>query len=206
MIDLKLTVCGTYKGKRYTEDVLRMGQFQKFLGDWKPAFRFIAHDIVEPFIVRQFETEGKIGDEAREGWQELAESTLKSRRFPGLPIPHETGDLLDSFLEGGGDHVEEISAKKMVWGSGERTSLFFQSGTGKGFGKTRVQTGPGTGRGMTMRKELVIHKRRTNDIMLTMQARLMQVARMVGYGVMGRGATALEARMAGVARMGAWLG
>lgn len=209
MIELKLTISGVYQGKKFSEDMLHIGQFRKFLGDWKPAFKLIAHDVLERFWEKQFESEGAAGGEP---WQELADSTLagrgpapygagcrKSRESAG--ILYRSGDLARSGIEGESGHVEEITDQRLLWGSSVGYALFHQTGTGKGFGKSRVSTGPGTGRGMPMRKMLVITRPMTNDIMLAMQAHLQLVARQVGYGILGRGATPPEAKIAGLARL-----
>lgn len=59
---------------------------------------------------------------------------------------------MESFTKQGTDHVERIEEKLMEWGSADPIAVFHQTGTGKGFGHSRVETGKGTGRGMAMRK------------------------------------------------------
>jgi hypothetical protein len=200
-IELKLAVYGQYKGKKFAEPLVNFMQFRKFIGDWTPALRFIAHDVLEAFVEKQFESEGAEGAEGGLAWQELAESTLRGGKAESRLILYETGHLLHSFLEGGEDHVEEISPKELRWGSAVPYSLFHQTGAGKGFGRDRVPTGPGTGRGMPRRRELRVSKAMTNDMMLAFQARSIQVARQVGFGVARRagerGISALEARRIG---------
>lgn len=181
MIGLSLSLQGEYRGKVYHEDLLQIGAFKKYLGDWSPAFRFIAHDVLEGFVTEQFKSEGAEGGIT---WQELAPSTVKQRGSEH-PILERSGDLEESFMEGGTDHVEDINEKEMTWGSAKPYALFHQTGTQKGFQKDRVAVGKGTGRGMARRRILVINKPLTDRMMLAMQSRLVQVARQIGYGVSG---------------------
>jgi hypothetical protein len=161
----------SYKGKTGGEALFdsMIIDTENVLGDFGPVFRLIADDIFEPDTLRRFAEEGAdIG-----GWQELAESTLKAREGRkgrkgtamggliaalgfGMPILVESGALMESFQAGMTDHVERIEKKQMEWGSANPIALFHQTGTGKGFAKTRVETGPGTGRGMAMRKMITI--------------------------------------------------
>jgi hypothetical protein len=168
-----------YKGRTGGEALFdsMIVDVQNTLGDFGPVFRLIADDIFEPDTLRRFAEEGAdIG-----GWQELAESTIKARQRKtggmlktdvkhragehstamgglvsalgfGFPILVESGALLESFQAGGTDHVERIDKKQMEWGSADPVAIWHQLGTGKGFNRRRVETGPGTGRGMAMRK------------------------------------------------------
>lgn len=198
---------GAHKGK----DVLAnftISRFDKAVGNWKPAFQFIADDILESFVSKNFETEGAAGGTR---WQDLAPSTLKSRSkdfgvtrtAENTFILHRTGMLERSFRKSEPHHVEDLGPKKMTWGSDVPYALFHQTGTRKGFDQARVATGPGTGRGMAMRKILSVTPALQADIERTLLGRGAQIARMAGFRVTGsRGATPLEARQIGERMLG----
>jgi phage gpG-like protein len=210
MIELKLTVSGTYGGKKWTGDVLHTAQFGKFLGNWAPAWRFIAHEVLEPFVEMQFQSQGEAGGEK---WAELAESTLKERGQTAgeALVLYRSGKLAHSFLEGEPGHVEQIDEKKLSWGSAVPYSLYHQTGfrTRLGSGKENRKSAidpEASGRKsfVPARPGLVITKEMTNRIMLAMQARLQMIARQLGYGILGgEAASPLEAGMAGLEELGA---
>lgn len=202
MIELQLSVQGEYKGQVYHEDLLRIGQFKKYLGDWSPAFRFVAEDVLQAFVAENFASEG---GETGIKWQDLAPSTVSGRRgseHPILQFPG-SGALRESFMRGGADHIEEIGKQEMLWGSNKPYALFHQTGTGLGFGEDRFESLGAAkkrnkknfpqmpsrairGRGMARRRILAINKTMTDRILLAMQSRLVQVARQIGYGTVGR--------------------
>ena len=180
------------------------------LVDWAPAFQLIVEDVLEPFVEKQFQSEGAAGvDVVRSDkssgtgldWQELAESTKRGRA--GTTILYRSGSLAKSFRKGGGEHVENITPQKLQWGSSKPYALFHQTGTGKGFGQERVETGPGTGRGMAMRKIIVLTDREKRRMSRTMTGRIAQVARQIGFGIAGHDRiSAQEARRIGNIRLG----
>jgi hypothetical protein len=181
------------------------------LGDFGPVFREIASEIFEPHTLARFASEGAdIG-----GWQELAESTIKARQRKmggmlktdvrhrggmhsvamgglisalgfGLPILVESGALMGSFQAEGADHVERIGKKQMEWGSADPVAVFHQTGTKKGFGKSRVETGKGSGRGMAQRKIITITKEEESEMKSVLIGRLRQEMRRAGYAIAGR--------------------
>jgi hypothetical protein len=154
------------------------------IGDWSGAFGAIVEDVLEPYIENQFESEGAAGQGLR--WADLAPST-RARRAD-TTLLYVSGALSRSFRKGGGGHTEVITPKKLTWGSLLPRALFHQTGTGKGFGRDRVQTGPGTGRGMPRRRifwdplsepgKALVHQM---DRTLTGYAT--QIARRYGFGV-----------------------
>lgn len=180
------------EGKPFFDRVFM--KFQEGVGDFAPAFRLIAEDILEPVVEQNFRQErGEVN------WADLAPSTV-ARRGSEHPILHVTGMLQESFQKGQPAHHEEISPRKLVWGSDVPYALFHQTGTGKGYGKDRAFIGPlgkGEGRGMPRRKEISVSDKEKQMMANTMVGRMAQVARMIGFRVVGRGATPLEARMAG---------
>lgn len=185
-----------YKGEKGGERLFNrlFTGFRENMKDWSPAFHLIADDILTPFIEKQFESEGAAGGLT---WAELAPSTMKNRG--GTTILYRSGSLLHSFIDKGRDHVEEIEPRKLVWGSTKPYALFHQTGTQKGYHKASgVPTGPGTGRGMPMRKIISL----TDDLKQGMAnafiGRGAQISRQVGFGVTGdRGLSPLTARMIG---------
>ena len=191
------------------------------LMDWSPAFEIIAEDVLTPFVEQQFETQGAAGvDTIRSGkssgtgfdWQELAESTViartAGRRAAGIfhranvAILNATGLLKGSFERGGAQHEEIITPKKLIWGSRVPYALFHQTGTGKGYQRERVPTGPGTGRGMPMRKILSLTEQLKHKMGRTMTGRISQVARQIGFRVAGRDVDAAEAARIGKIALG----
>ncbi len=192
-------------GERRGKDVLAnfvLHRFSNAIGNWTPAFRMIADDILEYAVERQFESEGSAGGES---WQALAPSTLAriGRDQEHAFILYRSGMLAKSFRKDEPMHHQEIEPKRMAWGSDVPYALFHQTGTGKGFSKSRVTTGKGTGRGMPMRKVLVITPETRAQIESTLLGRGAQIARQIGFAVTGdRGLSALEARQIGEAMLG----
>lgn len=99
--------------------------FHEGIRDFRPAFLQIAQDVLEPYVMRAFSTEGK-SDGIK--WADLAPSTLRGR--PNTPILQVTGALMRSFLQGDPEHVQEVTPTKLVWGSRNITALFHEFGTG----------------------------------------------------------------------------
>lgn len=181
----------TRRGQEVIFDQL-FTRFKEGVGDFTPAFRLIAEDILEPVVQDIFKQE-----KADVTWQELAASTI-AQRGSAHPILRRTGMLQESFEKGQPGHHEEIEPRLLRWGSDVPYALFHQKGTGKGFDQDRVATGPGTGRGMARRREIYLSDRMKHMMANTMVGRMAQVARMIGFRVLGsRGVSPLEARMAG---------
>ncbi len=169
-------------GEKNPPDLLgRIDGLRKSLSDWSPALRAIAREVLASFAARQFETQGEAGGVK---WADLAPSTLRARKRPGALSLYRTGSLLRSFLGLGAEHVEDLSEKKLLWGSSVPYARFHQSGTGKGFGRSEgVPTGRGTGRGMPMRKILAFSESMRADVESEFIARLAPVARQAGFGI-----------------------
>ena len=172
-------------------------KFQEGVGDFSPAFRLIAEDILEPIVAQTFKQE-----KAETTWQELTAGTIAQRGGSAHPILHRPGSgmLEKSFQKGQPLHHEEIEKRLLRWGSDVSYALFHQTGTGKGFEQDRRFIGAlreGEGRGMPRRRIIWLTNREKQTIANTMVGRMAQVARMIGFRTLGRGATPLEARMAG---------
>jgi hypothetical protein len=186
--------------------------FLEGIRDWSPAFSIIAEDVLEPYVMRAFQTEG--ASQLGEKWQELAPSTLRYR--PPTPILQVHGDMMRSFQKGDPQHVEEISPRRLVWGSRDPKALFHQFGTGgkvnfrrAGARKTMFKTpearaayeaGQGKTGGIPARPMLVWSEFLANEITSKMLARIAMVARQAGYRIGSRmfgGLTPTEARILG---------
>ena len=172
--------------------------------DWTPTFGEIAEDILTPLLEETYEKEKPAEYIA---WADLAESTI-ARRGSAHPILDVTGLLRRSFTKGGAQHHEEITPKKLVWGSDIPYAVFLQTGTQKGYQKaTGVPTGPGTGCGMAMRKLLHIAEfgketKAARQITQAFRGRIDMVARQYGFKTFGRGVDAGEARRIGYIALG----
>jgi hypothetical protein len=139
---LNFNVGWDYKGKKGTYMIWHEA-FKRQMSDWMKAWRRLISEVLMPFVVRQF---GSQGGEGRRQWAELAPTTLRRRLYPGKPILQQTGMLQMSFI-GGPDHVEEIEPKRMKWGSQSPYALFHQTGTG-------IKLGDPTPRGYEFKESL----------------------------------------------------
>lgn len=215
MLDFRFNLRWQY-GEKTGNFMLFHRPFLQAIDDWSPAFQVIAEDVLEPYVRRAFESEGS---SEGEHWKELAPSTLRGR--PNTPILQITGALMRSFQAGGGDHVEEISPRRLVWGSASPLALFHELGTGgkvnfrragakkvmakTAKGKALFEHSQGQGGGIPARPMLVFSKFLADDIGHKMLARVGMVARQIGYKVGGRQFGPLspaEARHIGQAMLG----
>lgn len=193
MLDVKFGLTWSYQGKKGSETLfhIAVGSFATSLRDWGPAFQAMASEVLEPGVMAQFETMG------HGTWAELAPSTIKQKGHD--TILFRTGAMYRSFQSGGQDHVEEITRKRMLWGSSDPKALFHQTGTLSGF----QQMVKGPGRGVPMRKLLTLdseQKRRMRSILVQ---RLATIARREGFA-MGKGLDLdpLSARQLGSSLLG----
>ena len=84
-----------------------------------PFWRSVAVPIIKGKLRDIFSQEGP-------GWAPLEESTLRSRKYPGLPILEQTGDLKASLL----DHpVLQISRNELLFGTNNPYAPFHEHGT-----------------------------------------------------------------------------
>ncbi len=194
MLEIKLGYSWNYKGQRGGEALFHTAiqDFSGQIADWKPAFTFMAHDVLEYYTEQMFATEGH-GE-----WQSLAEATYRQKK--STRILFRTGELQESFHAGGPQHVEEISAKRLLWGSTNPVAVFAQTGTGKGFQRRAVLTGKGTGRGMPQRRILELSEDMKRAMRSAMVRRAAQVARMIGFKIASDAGEEVSAADAG--RMG----
>ena len=62
------------------------------------------------------------------GWEPLAESTIRSRQFPTLPILQQTGSLMSSVVD---NPVLEVNRKSLLYGSSNPYAQFHEHGTSR---------------------------------------------------------------------------
>jgi len=217
MLDFKFGATWAYGEKRGSFTLFHR-PFMEALQNWAPAFALIAEDVLEPYWMRSFESEG-----ASEGikWEKLAPSTLRGR--PNTPILQVTGEMMRSGQRGGPNHVENITALKLTWGSADPKALFHEFGTGGKvnfrragaravIAKTKAArerlAGSGKEGGIPARPMLVFSSFLANEIASKMLGRVATVARQIGYkvtsGSLG-GVTPIEARQIGEQILGGGL-
>lgn len=121
MFNINLTIESTYKGSTHTVADGMQFAINDFLGrlqDKHLLFEQVAHEVLEPATMEQFETEGAAGGTP---WQRLEPTTNKLRIRKGFPPAHpileQTGDLKDSFRTTGANHIEEFGPDSGEWGS-----------------------------------------------------------------------------------------
>lgn len=193
MFEINISARWSYNGRTGTEVIFReaLAVMRDGLGDWSPAFSKIS-GVLESAVATQFATAGQ-GE-----WAPLAESTVKRKGHDTILI--ETDAMRQSFQSGGSDHIENITRTRLEWGSGLLRALFHQTGTGSGF----QQRFKGPGRGMPMRKILMLtaaNKRAMRSIMVGQMA---NIARRAGFAALS-GQTDVDpllARMAGSRLLG----
>lgn len=183
MLEMNLQLNWNYHGKKGKEILFHeaVGSLMTGMRDWSPGFRAMVEEVLEPAVDSQFQSQGGINP-----WQALAESTAKSKGSPFILVGD--GRLWNSFRRGHPDHVEEITRSSLSWGTRVPYALFHQTGTGKGFQQTSVQTGAGTGRGMPMRKILEFTSPMKRELRSIMVQRLATIARREGFAVTGNSA------------------
>ena len=198
MLDFKFSLNWQY-GEKKGDFTLFHRPFIEGIKNWAPAFEIIAEDVLEPYVMRAFGSEGS--SDGRH-WKELAPSTLRGR--PNTPILRVTGALMRSFQAGDTEHVQKITARTMTWGSKSPLALFHEFGTGgkvdfKRAGARKVmaktekarkqweETQSSGGGGIPARPMLVYSKVLADEIGSKMMGRIAMVARQTGYGVTGMG-------------------
>jgi hypothetical protein len=211
MLDFNFGLRWQYKEKKGSFAFVHR-PFLEGIRNYAPVFSIIAEDVLEPVVRRQFETEGEA--ELGERWQELAPSTLRHR--PPTPILQISGGLMRSFQKGDAEHVEEISARKLIWGSASPLALYHEFGTGGkvNFGrsgarkvisktaeaKATYESREGQAGGIPARPMLVWSRFLANEITSKILGHIALVARQTGYRVGTRmfgGLTPSEARIVG---------
>lgn len=193
MLDVAFRQTWNYKGQKGTETLFHtaIGNFISAQRDWSPAFKEMADDVLDPGVMQQFETQGQ-GE-----WAALAPSTIKAKGDD--TVLFRTGAMYRSFQSGGDNHVEDISRDRMLWGSTDPKALFHQTGTGSGF----QVTVKGPGRGMPMRKIMVLDEDQKRAMRSILVRRLATIARREGYAVSkGMDMDPLSARQLGASLLG----
>lgn len=212
MLDFKFGMRWQY-GEKKGDFTLFHRRFVQGILNWAPAFQLIAEDVLEPYVIRAFDTAGQSDGKS---WQALAPSTLRGR--PNTPILQVTGALMRSFQAGDPQHEQHITARKMTWGSKSPLALYHEFGTGGKVNfrrsgarkviakteeaRTRFKNSQAGDGGIPARPMLVYSRFLANEIGSKMLGRIAQVARQTGYGVTGLGSGRLspaEARQIGAA-------
>ena len=103
--------------------------------DWSDVFSEKTAPVLQASVQENIQTEGSKLDTF---WPPLSPATVKDRIRLGYggdhPMLQRTRALIDSFATGDPNHVEEVSAEEMTWGSSLPYSLFLHTGTGLGYG------------------------------------------------------------------------
>lgn len=187
MLEVDFKLNWNYKGRRGNETLFHtaIGSLQTSMRDWAPGFRAMRDEVLEPGVREQFDTEGE------GSWAPLAPSTV-ARKGHGM-ILVDTNEMKSSFF-GGPSHVEDIGRQSMKWGSAVRRALFHQTGTLSGFQRTVK----GAGRGIPMRKILVLDDKKRRALRSILVQRLATIARREGFAIArGLSPDALTARRMG---------
>lgn len=193
MLELQLKTSWNYKGQRGSETFFHtaIGNFMTAMRDWAPAFRVMAEEVLQPSVMRQFDSEG------HGTWAQLAPSTI-ARKGHSI-ILFETGELKGSFRRGGTGHVEDIDRQSMRWGTRIPHALFHQTGTGASF-QSSVRR---PGRGLPMRKMIDLSGAEKRTMRSIMVQRLATIARREGFGISkGLSLDPLGARRVGQSLLG----
>jgi phage gpG-like protein len=171
--------------------------FQAELADNSQALAEVA-DGLRQQIAEQFATEGAAGSTP---WAPLAPSTLgKSRRRLG-GILYSTGALFESLTDPRAPgHVEQVSAKELLFGSALPYAAYHQTGTGIGRGRLQVNTssrkprksagrgkssGPGRGRALPMRPMIIVNEARVAGWMEIVRTQIEAKSPLLGAEEMG---------------------
>ena len=91
------------------------------ISDLSPFWRTFAVPMIQNALEEIFLSEGL-------GWAPLAPSTIRSRKYPGLPILQQTGDLKASIV----DHPSiQITQRQLLYGTSNPYAQFHEDGTYK---------------------------------------------------------------------------
>lgn len=91
------------------------------ISNFAPFWRSVAIPVIKGKLRDIFRQEGP-------GWMPLAPSTLRSRRFPGLPILQQTGALMDSVIN---HPLIQISQDELIYGTDNPYAPFHEHGTSR---------------------------------------------------------------------------
>ena len=112
-LNIRVSIDGLRENRRELDRIRRR------ISNTAPFWRSVAIPIIKGKLRDIFLQEGL-------GWDPLAESTLLSRRYPGLPILEQTGDLKASLL----DHpVLQITRNELLFGTNNPYAPFHEHGT-----------------------------------------------------------------------------
>ena len=114
-INVRISIEGTKRVQR------ELNKRKDRISNFAPFWRSVGVPIIKNKLRDIFLQEGP-------GWAPLAESTIKSRKYPGLPILQQTGALMQSVI----DHpVIVISQNELTYGTNNPYAHFHEEGTSK---------------------------------------------------------------------------
>lgn len=114
-ISLRLNLSGltnTIRGLNRTKDQI---------GNLTPFWRTIAVPLLKDRIRNTFLQEGP-------GWARLAPSTLRTRKYPDLPILQQTGSLMHSVVD---NPVIQSTRRQLLYGTNNPYAVYHERGTSK---------------------------------------------------------------------------
>lgn len=114
-VNIKVSIEGTNRVQR------ELNQRRERISEFAPFWRSVAVPILKNKLRDIFLQEGP-------GWAPLDASTLKSRKYPGLPILQQTGALMRSVVN---HPVITISQNQLTYGTNNPYAEYHEEGTSK---------------------------------------------------------------------------
>ena len=103
------------------ETIRELTQIKERISDLSPFWRTYAVPMIQNALEEIFLSEGP-------GWAPLAPSTIRSRKYPDLPILQQTGELKASII----DHPSiQITQRQLLYGTSNPYAQFHEDGTYK---------------------------------------------------------------------------
>jgi phage gpG-like protein len=173
---------------RFSMTVKNAGQVELFLGgmaanvqDLTPVWPGFIESGLRPIIAGQFASRGAEGEHG--AWAELSPAYLKYKlaHYGAEQILVRTHRLIDSLLTDTDDTVKQMLPQSLVFGSSVPYGIFHQTGTAK----------------MPARRPLDFSESQRKELVTALQRELMAYFTRLGYRILGRTASAAEARHAG---------
>ena len=96
-----------------------LDRLEQRISNFAPFWRSVAIPVIKGKLRDIFWQEGP-------GWAPLADSTLRSRLFPGNPILQQTGALMNSLVD---NPIVRVSQDELVFGSNNPYAQFHEQGT-----------------------------------------------------------------------------
>ena len=103
------------------ETIRRLDRTRNRLNNLSPFWRSTAIPLIKMKLRDIFLQQGP-------GWAPLADSTIRSRQFPNLPILQQTGSLMSSVVD---NPVLEVSRRSLLYGSNNPYAQYHEHGTSR---------------------------------------------------------------------------